>query len=205
MRLEVIALADLLKKSNNNEKIVQTILNNFESIRPPHAEKSNDVEYFLKHNAIHFNKTGIASTHLIFSNYQATPILVGYFTLANKDLLIAKRNIQNFPKRLQKKIKQRAQLRESGEHYRLNAFLIGQLGKNYNPIALKTSNINGNYILNVAYQMMLEVQRIVGGSFIWIEYEDNHKLKRIYGAFGFSEIPNYTSSTNLKLAIKLLK
>lgn len=67
MSLEVIALADLLENENYSESIVQKILETFKSIRFTGSNQAHDVEDFLKRNAILFNKTGIASTHLIFS------------------------------------------------------------------------------------------------------------------------------------------
>lgn len=133
------------------------------------------------------------------------PVLVAYFTIANKDLYISKRNMEKLSKSLQKKIKQRAQFIEESSVYKLNSFLIGQIGKNYDENALKASEINGFDILNSAFEQALLAKRIAGGSFIWIEYEDTQKLRDIYESYGFSEIPNYESPNKLKLAIKQLK
>ncbi|UXV43466.1 hypothetical protein [Staphylococcus simulans] len=205
MSLEVIALADLLENENYSESIVQKILETFKSIRFTGSNQAHDVEDFLKRNAILFNKTDIASTHLIFSEYKSEPVLVAYFTIANKDFYISKRNMEKLSKSLQKKIKQRAQFIEESSVYKLNSFLIGQIGKNYDENALKASKINGFDILNSAFEQSLLAKRIAGGSFIWIEYEDTQKLRDIYESYGFSEIPNYESPNKLKLAIKQLK
>ncbi|WP_436860537.1 hypothetical protein [Staphylococcus caeli] len=205
MSLEVIALADLLENEKYDESVVQNILDTFKSIRFTGSQEAHDVEDFLKRNAILFNKTGVASTHLIFSEYKNKPILVAYFTIANKDLYISKRNMAKLSKGLQRKIKQRAQFLEESSVYKLNSFLIGQLGKNYDDNALKASTINGFDILNSAFENALLAQKIAGGSFIWIEYEDTEKLRHIYETYGFSEIPDYVSPNNLKLAIKQLK
>jgi hypothetical protein len=59
--------------------------------------------------------------------------------------------------------------------------------------------------LNSAFENALLAQKIAGGSFVWIEYEDTEKLREIYERYGFSEIPDYLSPNNLKLAIKQLK
>ncbi|MGK9043754.1 hypothetical protein [Mammaliicoccus vitulinus] len=72
-------------------------------------------------------------------------------------------------------------------------------------MTLECTNINGIDILNKSNELLLELQKGVGGSFVWIEYEDIEGLRRIYSEFGFSEIPNYNSPNNLKLAIKQLK
>ncbi|MCP6711376.1 GNAT family acetyltransferase, partial [Klebsiella pneumoniae] len=83
------------------------------------------------------------------------PVLVAYFTIANKDLYISKRNMEKLSKSLQKKIKQRAQFIEESSVYKLNSFLIGQIGKNYDENALKASEINGFDILNSAFEQAL--------------------------------------------------
>lgn len=49
---------------------------------------NKDVEYFIKHKAIEFSKQGLAKTHLVFCSYKSEPVLVGYFTLANKFILV---------------------------------------------------------------------------------------------------------------------
>ncbi|RIN65750.1 hypothetical protein BU018_11265, partial [Staphylococcus simulans] len=84
-------------------------------------------------------------------------------------------------------------------------FLIGQLGKNFCNEAIKSCAINGKDILEAAFKIVLEAKRIVGGSFVWIEYEDTEKLRPLYKEFGFSEIPDYISPNKLRLAIKQLK
>jgi len=43
-----------------------------------------DVEYFFCTNEMEFAKQGLAATHLVFASYKSKPVLVGYFTLANK-------------------------------------------------------------------------------------------------------------------------
>ena len=205
MSLEIVALSDLLEEEGYDENDVQNVLNTFRSIRFTGKEEAHDVEDFIKRNAILFNKTGIASTHLIFSDYKGKPVLVAYFTIANKDLYISKRNLQKLSKSMQKKIKQRAQFVEETSVYKMSSFLLGQLGKNFSQEALLSCNINGKDILEEDFKVALEAKRIVGGSFVWIEYEDTEKLRAIYESYGFSEIPNYTSPNNLKLAIKQLK
>ncbi len=203
MALEVVSLSDLLNMYDENE--VQKLLNTFYSRRVTMNDEAHDVENFLKTNAILFNKTGISGTHLILSSYKNKTVLVAYFTVANKELSISKKNVSKMSKTMQKKIRQRAILNEENSLYRINAFLIGQIGKNYSSDALNCTNINGIDILNKANDLLLELQKGAGGSFAWIEYEDVEALRRIYSVFGFSEIPNYNSPNNLKLAIKQLK
>ena len=96
MSLEIVALSDLLDEDDYSENDVQNVLNTFQSIRFTGNEEAHDVEDFIKRNAILFNKTGIASTHLIISDYKGKPVLVAYFTIANKDLYISKEIFKNY-------------------------------------------------------------------------------------------------------------
>lgn len=205
MTLEIIALTDLLESENTNNLLVQKILDSFQSIRVTGSDEAHDVESFIKKNAILFNRTGIASTHLIFSSYKKKPILVAYFTIANKELCIPKKSLQKLSKTLQKKVKQRAIFVEETSVYKISAFLIGQLGKNYTTEALRACNINGADILDAALNIVLNAKRIVGGSFVWVEYENNEKLRSLYKEYGFVEIPDFVSPNKLKLAIKQIK
>ena len=43
-----------------------------------------DIEHFLNTNALEFAKQSIAATHMVFASYKEMPVLVGYYTLANK-------------------------------------------------------------------------------------------------------------------------
>jgi len=47
-----------------------------------------DIEYFIKTKAIEFDKMGFAATHLVYHSYRGTPVLVGYYALANKSVSI---------------------------------------------------------------------------------------------------------------------
>ena len=50
---------------------------------------NTDVEYFLHKNAIIFSEQSLSQTHLVFASYQNSPVLVGYFTLANKYITVS--------------------------------------------------------------------------------------------------------------------
>lgn len=62
-------------------------------------------------------------------------------------------------------------------------------------------SINGNDLLSLADEKVLEGANIFGGSYIWIEYEDVYRLREFYRKFGFTEIKDHTSENNLKMAI----
>ena len=49
-----------------------------------------DIEYFLKDKAIIFQKMGVSRTYLVYTSYKDDQVLVGYFSLAFKAVVIRK-------------------------------------------------------------------------------------------------------------------
>ncbi|HGO4543073.1 TPA: hypothetical protein ACQSMA_002847 [Staphylococcus aureus] len=87
----------------------------------------------------------------------------------------------------------------------LTCYLIGQIGKNFKEDALKTKEITGYKLLELAYQTILEAQELTGGSFAYLEYEDVDKLRDLYKRFGFRELTDYRTQNNLCMAILRIK
>lgn len=139
-----------------------------------------DVETFLKQKAIEFSKQSLSQTHLIFTSYRSSPVLVGYFTLANKYITVQKDSIS---KTLRKRINRFATYDHNIESYCLSAPLIAQLGKNY------TNNwhhlITGDELLKMACEKVSCIQLDLGGRFVYLECEDKPKLLEFYHSNGF--------------------
>lgn len=199
MSLNVIALSDLLSMLPLEE--VQSILDQFKSITITGSESAHDVETFLKEKAINFDKSNLAKTHLVFASYKSEQILVGYYAIISKPFIFTKRQYSHFSKSLLKRLRQKSVKNIEVDNLIINGYLIGQLGKNYNQDALATKSLDGNILLNLAYETIMDAQRLTGGSYIWLEYEDNGKLRNFYKSFGFTEIENFTTTNNLKMAI----
>ncbi len=51
-----------------------------------------DVQEFIACKAVEFDKQCLSVTHLIFTSYKEKPVLVGYFSLANKVFHISLQN-----------------------------------------------------------------------------------------------------------------
>lgn len=140
-----------------------------------------DVEHFLKDKAILFAQQGIAQTHLIYTSYKNNPVLVAYFTLANKQFTI--QGGKKFSNKLRQRIKRFAIYNESRHCYEISAPLIGQIGKNF------TNNYNqfikGDEVLKLACDKVRSVQRTIGGRFVYLECEDKEMLKDFYERNGF--------------------
>ncbi|UNP87048.1 hypothetical protein MNZ23_05450 [Staphylococcus equorum] len=205
MTLKVLSLSELLSgtKQEIKEKIpeVQNILNTFESISITGSKSAHDVDNFLKNKAIEFDRQRLAGTHLVFSQYKSKLVLVGYFTITNKPLVFTKRMLSKCSNTLKRKLYQKGETHSGNDNLIIQGYLIAQIGKNYSQEALATKAINGRDLLTLAYEMILDGANVFGGSYIWIEYEDVDRLKDFYKRFGFTEIEDYTSENELKMAI----
>lgn len=187
----VVSLDDLLALEIDE---VKSILDDFVSINQDGSP--HDVEYFLKTKAINFERTAIATTYLVFD--EATNILLGFFSLANKPLTMLKKNFERLSKKQQKSLRQSG--RQIGNKFQINSYLIGQLGKNYSDSVNNAEyKLSGKELLDLAYGKVLEASKIIKAKYVWIECEDVHYLKKFYSDFGFSIIPDYVSQNNLRV------
>lgn len=139
------------------------------------CSQNPDVEQFLRTKAIEFSKQGLARTHLVMASYQKKPEIIGYFSLANKSIIVN-------PSKLNAKT--RSRLNRFGNYdsalktYCIAAPLIAQLGKNFDRGLNKL--ITGNELLELACQKLRAVQMDLGGGFVYLECEDKPELVQFY-------------------------
>ena len=141
-----------------------------------------DVEEFLTRKSIDFAKQGFSQTHLVFASYKGEPSLAGYFTLANKYITVAARNLSGT---LRKRISRFSIFDNKLRSYCLSAPLIAQLGKNYG--ISQGTLITGDELLKLACQKVTKIQLDLGGRFAYVECEDKPKLVEFYTSNGFCE------------------
>lgn len=135
--------------------------------------KNPDVERFLKEQSIEFTKKNQSVTYLVFSNSDAS--LVGYFTLAIKPISV---NAEKFSNTMKRKIARVSKLNESNGVYTLSAYLIAQLGKNFQDDA--NEKITGEQLLQAAVETIKELQYMAGGMVYFLEAEDEDHLNEFY-------------------------
>ena len=133
--------------------------------------KNQEIECFIRNNAINFAKRKMSVTHLVMNGDNK---LVAIFTLAHKALEISNEGLSSAARR---KIKRYAQLDESRNSYMISAFLVAQFGKN-NPDS--SDNISGNELMDNVIEVLERVQRDVGGGVMYLECEDKPKLLTFY-------------------------
>lgn len=172
MGYKIINLKDIY--NNLGENRTKEILKEYK------CELNNDVEYFLKEKAIEFSKQDISRTFIVMSQYQGKEVIVGYFAIANKSTTIKKFILSNTKR---KKLLKYAEYDNENKGYTIALPLIGQLGKNYNNGYNKL--ITGDILLKFACDKIKETQDILGGRYVFLECEDNKKLKEFYEENGF--------------------
>lgn len=156
------------------------------------SPKNEDVESFLRNSAINFCRLKQSITYLV---YDTDAILKGYFTLAFKIIEVTLDEAASLSNNLLKQIKRFGKQNESS--VQLPCVLLAQLSKNYNGGTL----IDGNDLLKQAETMFLEIQRLVGGSFLVVECEEeNTKLVARYKELGFTFIENRITESGTRLA-----
>lgn len=144
---------------------------------------NKDVEQFIHSKAIDFAKQGISQTQLVFTSYKEQPVLVGYFTLAIKEIVLSQKTLPSANWR--RRIKKFAIRSDIDGNYHIPAPLIGQIGKNFQNGYNKL--ISGDELLKLAIDKVRETQLVLGGKFIYLECEDKAKLVQFYNDNGFVE------------------
>lgn len=141
---------------------------------------NKEVEHFLHHKSIEFAKQGLSQTHLVYMSYKSKLALVGYFTLANKTLIIFKSGVSTT---LAKRISKFVKYDEKTKSRLLPAILIAQFSKNYANGMDKL--ITGEELMKITIDKIFFVQNIIGGKVVYLECEDNEKLIEFYSKHGF--------------------
>ena len=169
-----VLLSDMVEELG--ESATKDILSHFSCPMNP------DVENFLKSSAIEFSKQGISATHLVFSSYKGSKVIVGYYTLANKYIHISGKSVSNS---LRKRISKFGIYDQGIKGYVISAPLIAQFSKNYSDNI--DSLISGDELMSLALVKVKQLQAIVGGKIVYLECEDKPKLIEFYKSHGFVE------------------
>ena len=166
-------ILDFIEALNISEQNLYSQLQDFE------CTPNRDVENFLKKNAIEFTKKHQSVTYLVYPVDEA--LTVGYFALTIKPLTIRRTDIpSNTIKRM---IERMCRLDEITQSYTLAAYLIAQLGKNFCDGINEL--ISGRELLNIALEVVKDMQYRAGGTVVFIETDDSPKLLDFYQANHF--------------------
>ena len=158
---------------------------------------NKDVETFLKNSAVDFARKHQAVSYLVFS--QKNGAFLGYFSLAIKTISV---KVQNVSRTVQRKLSRMSTL--DGEEYNIPAYLIAQLGKNFQQGLNDT--ITGNELLSLAMEQISFLQHRVGGVLCVLECENKEKLLNLYCVQNhFVEFGTRKTKSTEKSLLQLLK
>jgi len=147
--------------------------------------KNKDLESFLHDKAIVFSTQGITQTHLVFASFKQTPVLVAYYSLSYKSIMVKKSILSA---KRQRQIGKFGRYNSDSKCYEIPAPLIAQLGKNFSQNY--NTLISGDVLLTLACEKIKKVQEIIGGKLVYLECEDIEELKVFYNRNGFFNFGN---------------
>lgn len=154
-------LLDLLDAVGEDE--TKKILSDFS------CPKNDEIETFIKRNALEFSKRKMSITYLVFD---AAMNLAAIFALTHKAIEISDEGLSATARR---KIQRYAQLDDNNNSYMVSAFLIAQFGKNNGQTELR-----GNQLMELTFEILEQIQHQVGGGVVYLECEDKEPLLRFY-------------------------
>ena len=149
------------------EEQVKSFLQTFSSPINP------KIENFIRNRAIDFARRKLAVTYIVTDLDDGQ--ILGYFALTHKAVLIPSKGLN---KTSLKKLERFAQLDEASGEYMASAFLIAQFGKNYGIDDGK--RITGAQLMDIANDILINIQQQIGGGIVYLDCEDVDKLQQFY-------------------------
>lgn len=134
---------------------------------------NHEIENFIWHKAIDFARRKLSITYLV--NDLDDGQILGYFALTHKAIVISNARLSNTSR---KKLERFARLDKVTGDYMASAFLIAQFGKNYGVDDGK--RLTGSRLMGLANDILVDIQRRIGGGVIYLDCEDKDKLKQFY-------------------------
>lgn len=138
-----------------------------------------EIEKFIKERAIDFAKRRLSITYLVTDVDDGE--FLGYFTLTHKAILL---NGEGFSKTMQRKLTRYSRLDKQTGNYMASAFLLAQFGKNYGVDGGK--RISGTDLMELVRDILVDVQRRIGGGIVYLDCEDKAGLVAFYEKEGFN-------------------
>jgi hypothetical protein len=142
---------------------------------------NDDIERFLKEKSIEFSNKGIARTHLVLFDSGSRFELMGYYTLTNKILSISPEGLSNSTK---KRVERFGVIDSHTGLYNVPTPLIAQLGKNFS--SELSAHINGDELLQIACDKVVEIQDELGCKLVYIECDNTKSLIDFYSRNNFN-------------------
>lgn len=170
----VIPLGEILCKEYKEQSIEQ-------AFKKFSCQRETDLENFLLHKSIPYEKTNYGKTHLIIDNNKLAMnhefSVVAYFTIAQKSL-----DISALTGKKKRKVLGEYPGRDSVGS--VPAYLIGQLGR---CDTYSGSELSGQQILDECYHAISTAARVVGGNLVVLECREC-MFEKFYEKQGFKKL-----------------
>lgn len=131
------------------------------------------IENFVRNRAIDFARKKVSVTYLV-NDFDDGQIL-GCFALTHKAVSIPGAGLSSSSRR---KLERFARLDRAAGDYMASAFLIAQFGKNFG--VDDGRRIAGSQLMDIVNDVLVNIQRQIGGGIIYLDCEDNEKLQQFY-------------------------
>ena len=151
---EAVNILDMLNAIG--EDAVKNILSDFS------CPRNFEIESFVKQNALEFAKRKMSITYLVIDEEGQ---LAAIFALTHKAVQLTNEGLSGS---MRKKIERHANM--------LSAFPIAQFGKT----AQYTEKITGNELMDMTMNILVAVQREIGGGVVYLECEERPQLLTFY-------------------------
>lgn len=131
--------------------------------------------------------------------------LLGYFSITIKPLVV---KAEPFSNTVRRKLARFSEMDKNEQTYNLSAYLIAQLGKNFNDRV--NGRITGQELLEAAIRQTQLLQYQAGGMVVFVEADNKEKLLSFYKNYGFKQfdtrktISDETEPHELVQLLKLL-
>lgn len=171
---------------------LQADLSTFSS--PQNAE----IEDFIRNKAIGFATGKLSITYLV--NNSETGDIVGFFTLTHKSIVV---NACNLSSTSQKKLARYSRMDASTGNYMASAFLLAQFGKNY--ALSEAERISGSDLMRLATDVLIKIQRQIGGGIVYLDCEDTENLISFYKSQNFKQFDDRFSAEDNQKYIQFMR
>ncbi|MCU6430257.1 GNAT family acetyltransferase [Lacticaseibacillus paracasei] len=178
MAIDLVPLSALLNRYHEEE--IRRNFSFFKSI-------NKDVEHFIHETCIQFEKIGLSRTTLVYVSFKGRQALAGYFAISSKSISISKKNWNKMSNNLHRKLMPMG-YKDEKEDYLVSSILLGQLGLNFQYHDQKSKILTGDELLSLAYGEVVRARDVVGGVVVYVEVDNEPRLRDFYTRNGFSQV-----------------
>lgn len=165
MRLECVNILDQIESGGETDLSID--LSAFS------CPANGEVEDFIRNKAIDFAKDKLSITYLVYDGDEGD--ILGFFTLTHKSIDIKREDVNAKGKR---KLNRHARFDQESETYTVSAFLLAQFGKNF--AVDNGKRISGAELMEYADDVLIDIQRRIGGAAVYLDAEDRPPLAHFY-------------------------